>query len=110
VAIALQGVLAIVIARSGRYDQILNYVVSVDFIFFGLTACCIFVFRRRKDSTLEQGVTVPGHPVTTFVFIASCWLVVINTIYKYPQNTLIGIGILLAGIPAYLFWRWRNQQ
>src|SRR5687767_13288319 len=44
VAIALQGLLAIVIALSGRYEQILNYVVSVDFIFFGLTAICIFVF------------------------------------------------------------------
>jgi APA family basic amino acid/polyamine antiporter len=110
VAIALQGVLAIVIARSGRYDQILNYVVSVDFIFFGLTACSIFVFRRRTDNSVEQGVMVPGHPFTTLIFIAACWVVVINTIYKYPQDTLIGIGILLAGIPAYLFWRWRNQR
>ena len=47
-AIVIQGLLAIVIARSGRYDQILNYVVSVDFIFFGATALCIFVFRRRQ--------------------------------------------------------------
>jgi basic amino acid/polyamine antiporter, APA family len=107
VAIAIQGLLAIVIARSGRYDQILNYVVSVDFIFFGLTACCIFVFRKRAG--YDQGVTVPGHPLTTAIFIVVCWLVVINTIYKYPHNTLIGIAILLAGIPAYLFWRWRSQ-
>src|SRR5262249_9743214 len=47
VAIVLQGILAIVIAFSGRYDQILNYVVSVDFIFFGLTGTCIFIFRQR---------------------------------------------------------------
>lgn len=113
VAIALQGLLAIVIALSGRYDQILNYVVSVDFIFFGLTACCIFVFR--KHSRLDErrggrGVTVPGHPITTILFIAACWIVVINTIYKYPKNTLIGVAILFAGIPVYLFWRWRNQH
>ena len=48
VAIALQGVLAIVIALLGTYERILNYVVSVDLIFFGLTACCIFVFRKRE--------------------------------------------------------------
>ena len=47
VAIALQGGLAALIALSGRYEQILNYVVSVDFIFFGLTATCLFVFRRN---------------------------------------------------------------
>src|SRR5437868_3697623 len=47
VAIALQGALAAVIAMSGRYEQILNYVVSVDFIWFGLTAASLFVFRRH---------------------------------------------------------------
>src|SRR5262249_43505224 len=45
-AVALQGAFAVVIAVSGRYEQILNYVVSVDFIFFGLAATCLFVFRR----------------------------------------------------------------
>lgn len=113
VAIALQGLLAIVIALSGRYEQILNYVVSVDFIFFGLTAVCVFVFRRRKenrDMAPKNAITsVPGHPVTTGLFVVICWLVVINTVYKYPENTLIGLAILLAGIPAYLFWRGRKM-
>ena len=111
-AIALQGVLAIVIALSGRYEQILNYVVSVDFIFFGLTAICIFVFRKRKKaldgSTKSDFKTVPGHPITTGLFVIICWLVVINTIYRYPENTIIGLAILLAGIPAYFFWRPRK--
>jgi APA family basic amino acid/polyamine antiporter len=47
--------------------------------------------------------------VTTALFVAICWLVVINTIYKYPKNTVIGLAILLAGIPAYLLWRKRDQ-
>ena len=114
VAIALQGVLAIIIARSGRYEQILNYVVSADFIFFGLTATCIFVFRRRRDPNEVGSETysprVPGHPVTTLLFIAASWLVVVNTVYKYPKNTAIGLGIIAAGIPAYFFWRWRNRR
>jgi len=113
VAIALQGFLAIVIALSGRYEQILNYVVSVDFIFFGLTAACIFVFRRRKenrDAAETNTITsVPGHPVTTGLFVVICWLVVINTVYTYPENTLIGLAILFAGIPAYFFWRGRKM-
>lgn len=110
VAIALQGVLAIVIALRGTYEWILDYVVSIDMIFFGLTACCIFVFRRRAVGNSDKGITrVPGHPFTTTIFIAVCWVVVINTVYHFPQNTLIGIAILLAGIPAYLFWRWRSR-
>ena len=109
VAIALQGLLAIVIALLGTYDRILNYVVSVDVIFFGLTACCIFVFRKRQPATEERITRVPGHPLTTILFIAVCVLVVINTVYRYPDNTLIGIAIMLAGIPAYLFWRGRSR-
>jgi APA family basic amino acid/polyamine antiporter len=136
VAIVLQGVLAILIALWGGYDQILNYVVSVDFIFFGLTAVCIFVFRRRAavarpsgsasadtiatDALPDGGATapesarriasVPGHPLTTILFVAACWLVVGNTVYRSPENTLLGLGLLLAGIPAFYFWRWRNSK
>jgi APA family basic amino acid/polyamine antiporter len=109
VAIALQGLLAIIIAFWGRYEQILNYVVSMDFIFFGLTACCVFVFRKRAPRTI-QSIRTPGHPFTTLLFIAACWLVVINTIIHYPGNTLIGMAILIAGIPAYLFWRRSNES
>lgn len=107
VAIALQGVLAIIIALLGTYDRILNYVVSVDSIFFGLTACCIFVFRRREAVAVTR---VPGHPVTTILFIAICWIVAINTIYRYPQNTLIGIGIMFTGILVYMFWPSRSER
>ena len=112
VSIALQGLLAMVIAFSGKYEQILSYVVSVDFIFFGLTAICIFVFRSRaaKNSPGAQSDRVhykmPGHPVTTALFIAVCWLVVANTVYKDPGNTWIGLVIVAAGVPAYFFWQW----
>jgi len=109
VAIVLQGVLAIVISFWGRYEQILNYVVSMDFIFFGLTACCIFVFRKREGLPATSTRT-PGHPFTTLLFIAACWLVVINTIMRYPSNTLIGVAILAAGVPAYIFWSKRSQN
>lgn len=111
-AIIIQGVLAIAIAISAGYERILNYVVSVDFIFFGVTALCIFVFRRRGATAPSDGgriASVPGHPFTTAIFVAACWLVVINTVYRYPKNTLIGLAILLAGVPAFFFWRWRNS-
>ena len=102
VAIALQGVLTILIALLGTYERILSYVVSIDVIFFGLTACCIFVFRKHEPPAVTR---VPGHPLTTVLFIAVCWIVAVNTIYHYPQNTLIGIAIMIAGIPAYWFWQ-----
>ena len=103
VAIALQGIVAIVIAVSGRYEQILNYVVSVDFIFFALTGAALFVFRRRDPN--HAGFRAPGHPITTFVFVAACAVVVASTIAKYPANSAVGLIILAAGIPVYVLWR-----
>jgi len=105
VAIALQGLVAAVIAVSGRYEQILNYVVSVDFIFFGATGASLFVFRRRQGAAAS--FRTPGHPATTLFFVGACFLVVINTVYSYPANTVIGLAILLAGVPVYFRWRKR---
>jgi len=107
VAIVLQSVWTAVVALSGRYEQILNYVVAMDFLFFGLTASCLFVFRKRDrmNQNIQTGYRVPGHPVTTIMFIAISWLVVANTIYKYPANSLLGMLILLLGLPVYFFWR-----
>jgi len=107
-AIALQGIVAIVIALSGTYEQILGYVVSVDFIFFGLTGLSLFVFRRRIQEAAQ--FRTPGHPVTTALFTLACWLVVIGTFAKAPKDSLVGLGILLAGLPAYWFWRRSNTN
>src|SRR5690349_18383279 len=70
VAIVLQGVWAAVIALTGKYDQILNYVVSLDVLFFGLTGASLLVFRaraRRAGTEASEGelVRVPWHPITT---------------------------------------------
>jgi APA family basic amino acid/polyamine antiporter len=107
VAIALQGVLAIVIALSGRYEQILNYVISCDFIFFGLTAAALFVFRSRRLPDEKAAYLVPGHPWTTALFIAASALIVAGTVYSHPAESLIGWLLMASGIPVYLFWRRR---
>jgi APA family basic amino acid/polyamine antiporter len=62
VAVALQGVVAVIIALSGRYEQILNYVISVDFISFGMTGVALLILRRREPAS--EGFRAPGHPIT----------------------------------------------
>lgn len=108
VAIALQGAAAAVIAVSGTFGQILSYVVSVDFIFFGLTGIALFVFRRREP---DQAVAfkAPLHPFTTGLYVIACVLTVIATVWNNPKNSLIGYAILLAGVPACLYWQRKNR-
>ena len=108
-AIVLQSAWTLVVALSGRYEQILNYVVSMDFVFFGLTGASLFVLRRRaRDAGQPSGYRAPGHPATTAAFVLISWLVVINTVYKYPRHTLVGFSILLLGVPVYAIWARRR--
>ena len=110
VAIVLQGVFATVISISGRYEQILNYVTSVDFISFAFTAAALFVFRHRDVAGPREGVyRAPGHPYTTAAFVLTCVGIVASTIAAYPANSAIGLLILLAGIPVYWYWSRKNN-
>ena len=110
VAIVAQSVWTVVIAISGRYEQILNYVISMDFLFFGLTATTLFVFRRRAaiaETNGSHSSRMPGHPLSTVMFVAICWWIVAITVYRYPQNSLIGVALLLVGMPVYWLWARR---
>lgn len=109
-AISLQGGLAILIALvASKYEQILNYVVSVDVVFFALSAACVFVYRKRSKGAMSGGASsrtfrIPGHPVTTLFFIAACAVITFSLLYKFPLNSAISFGIMLLGVPAYFVW------
>jgi APA family basic amino acid/polyamine antiporter len=106
-AILLQGAVACLIAVTGTYGQILSYVVSVDFIWFGLTGAALFVFRRRDPGA---AFSVPGHPWTTLFFVLACAVTVVGTVWNYPYNSALGLLILLSGVPVGLFWLRRRRM
>lgn len=104
-AIALQGTVAAILAFL-PYGRILNYVVAIDAVFFGLTGASLLVFRRReRDRGSIPGIRTPGHPVTTAIFVAAFWILALSTVYQFPRDAGVGVLILMAGVPVYLFWR-----
>jgi basic amino acid/polyamine antiporter, APA family len=103
IAIVAQSVWTVVILLTGSYATILNYVTSMDAIFWTFTAGCLFILRRRD--TTGSTFRMPGHPFTTALFCLVCTGVVANTIYHDPSHTLIGMAILAAGVPMYYIWR-----
>jgi APA family basic amino acid/polyamine antiporter len=105
VAIILQGFAAIVITCSGTYGEILNFEVTVDFIFFGMTAASLFILRRRQIGSRSVIYRVPGHPFTTMLFVLSCAGIVVSAIIASPRNSTIALCIMLAGLPVYYFWK-----
>jgi APA family basic amino acid/polyamine antiporter len=109
-AILLQGGVAIVIAVSGTFGQIVNYVMSVEMTFLALTALSLFVMRRRDASRPDAAsLLMPGHPLTTILFALANVVLVISLFYEFPVNSAIGIGIALAGLPVYYLWRGRGK-
>jgi APA family basic amino acid/polyamine antiporter len=103
VAIALQGLFAIVTALSGTYEEILSWVVTVDFVFLSVTAATLFVFRARGGA--RPAIVTPWHPITTVFFIATSLAVVLSTFVEHPVRSLLGWLLIAAGAPVFLLWR-----
>jgi len=112
VAILVLASSSIAVALTGRYDQILGYVVFADWVFFGLSAASLFVLRSRNVGGDLGAIRfpVPGHPWTTGGFVLVSALVVLSTVRAYPYNTAIGLAVLLAGLPAYWFLTRRTRS
>jgi len=108
-ATILQGIAAMAIAAWGKYEQILVYGISMDFLFFGLTGLALFALRR-KDGAARPAFSAPGHPWTTAIFSSVCLLFVANILYKKPREAGIGLLIVLSGLPVYALWRWLRRR
>src|SRR5262249_30192719 len=109
-AVVLQGAAAVLVALTGEYGRILDTVVSADWIFFGLSAACVFALRRRdaRDGAGPAGASparVRFPPFTTLAFIAASAWIVAQSLAHDPRNGAIGLALMLAAWPAYLVWR-----
>ena len=101
--VALAGC-AIILTLTGTFGQLVDYVTFGDWIFFGLTAASLFVYRRRVSDP-EPTFRVPGYPYTVLLFVAAAAFVVYSSIASNPRNAVIGAGLIALGVPAFLYWR-----
>jgi len=106
VAIAVGGAWAALLTLWGSFEQLLTYVVFASWLFAALAAASVFVLRRRHPDA-PRPFRVPGYPLTPAVFILAAVAIVANTVVARPVQAFAGIGIVLLGTPAYLFWRRR---
>jgi APA family basic amino acid/polyamine antiporter len=106
-AILIQSAWSCVLALTGRYEQLLNYVVFADWIFFGLTVATLLVFRRTHP--LEQrpadAFRSPGYPFLPIAFAAVSAAVVLSVVRADPGSALRGALLLGAGVPVYYWFR-----
>lgn len=108
-AIVVQSTWAILLALTGSYAQLVNYVVWADWIFFGLSGAALFVFRRRAPiaSRPPGSYRSPGYPVVPALFVLAAVFVVASVVRSSPAQAGLGALLLATGIPAYAVWRRR---
>lgn len=103
-SLIVQCIWASVLVLSGRYDQLFTYVIFISVIAYALSASALFVLRR-KHPDMPRRFKCPGYPWVPLAYciIAGAWA--LNTLWRKPQESLAGIGIMLLGTPAYFYWR-----
>jgi basic amino acid/polyamine antiporter, APA family len=107
IAIAATALWSMVLAASGTYTQLLTYVVFTAWIFYGLGAATVFIFRRTRPDA-PRPFRVPGYPVTPALFVLSACYIVASTLIGQPLRAVFGLAALALGFPAYLIWRSRK--
>ena len=105
-AIVASAAWSAVLAASGTFEQLLTYVVFAGWAFYALAAASIFVYRRRRPDA-PRPFRTPGYPVTPVIFIVVSAAIVVNTLLTQPKQALLGLGIILLGTPAFLWWSKR---
>ncbi len=110
-AILLQSTWSCILALSGTYGQLLNYVVFADWIFFGLTVATVLVFRRTfpLERRPPDSFRAPGYPVVQIAFAIVAAAVVLSVVWADPRSALRGTLLLAAGIPVY-YWFSRHTR
>lgn len=96
-----------VLALSGSYDTLTDYVIFAAWIFYGLNATAVLLLRRRRPE-VERPYRTLGYPLVPLVFIlVAAWLVV-NTFAATPKQALAGLGIIALGLPLSFYWTRRD--
>jgi APA family basic amino acid/polyamine antiporter len=108
-AITAIAIWSALLASTGTFEQLLTYVVFTGWIFYGLGAMSVFVYRRREPNAVRP-YRVPGYPVTPILFVASAAALVLNTLLTQPTRAAAGVIAVLLGTPAFYAWRARSRR
>jgi APA family basic amino acid/polyamine antiporter len=108
ISVLVQGVIAIVIACSGTFDQLTDYVMFASWVFYALAVLSLFVLRKRHSASTN--FVAPGYPWIPLAFLAvTAWLIA-NTLLTAPMESLIGLGLIALGIPVFLYFRKHSTR
>lgn len=103
VSLGVQALWSVGLVFTGTYEQLFTYVVFVSWVFYGMGASAVFVLRRRAH--LPRPYRVWGYPWVPLAFLTFTAALLLNTLIAKPRDSLVGLGLMLLGVPFYLFWK-----
>jgi len=103
-ALIVQCVWAAALTLSGRYGDLLDYVIFAVLLFYILTIAGLFVLRRTRPD-MDRPYKAFGYPVLPAAYMAAAGLIEILLLLYKPNYTWPGLIIVLLGLPVYFIWR-----
>jgi APA family basic amino acid/polyamine antiporter len=103
-SILFLGLWAAVLTLSGRYEELYTYVIFASWILYGMTTASVFVLRRKRPD-LERPYHTLGYPVVPTVFVLVAAFLVVVTLHNSPRESLMGLTLVAAGVPFFVYWK-----
>jgi APA family basic amino acid/polyamine antiporter len=95
---------ASILVLSGKYDELLDFVIFGSWILYGMAGASVFVLRRKRPDLARPYKTI-GYPVVPVLFLVGASLLEISTLWTKPGRSVAGIVLILLGLPFYFYWR-----
>jgi basic amino acid/polyamine antiporter, APA family len=103
-SVVIQGGWAAILAASGTFDQLTDYVVFAGWVFYALAAISLIIFRKTKPD-LPRGYRVPFYPFLPLFFALVAAALLVNTLITAPRESLAGLAIIASGVPVFIWMR-----
>lgn len=103
-AILAMCVWSALLVLSGRYEQLFTYVIFSTWILYGMATASVIVLRRKRPEMVRPYRTL-GYPVVPVLFVLVAVALLASTLRSSPRESLMGIGIILLGLPFYFHWK-----
>ena len=103
-ALIIQAVWACALTFSGTYNQLITYIIFASWIFYAMSCAAVIILRKKRPE-MKRPYKTPGYPYIPIIFILFSVFLTINTILEAPRDAAVGAGIILAGLPLYLYWK-----
>ena len=105
-AVLIQAGWAAVLAVTGTFDQITDYVVFAGWLFYGLASISLIIFRVRMPAA-PRGYRVPAYPLLPLAFALVAVALLVNTLITSLREALTGLAFIASGVPVF-FWMRRS--